>query len=105
MNIKPIDTDLLRLLWDDCEVPLQDISSQLGISHDTLCKHARTLQLPKRPRAARRSDKDPTTDEIEERAAAIRAGWTDAERERRHVGSKSKQWSIPRFSPQLLCID
>lgn len=97
MNIKPVDTDLLRLLWDDCEVPLQDISERLGVSHDTIYKYAKVLQLPRRPRAVRRSDDDPTPEQIEERAAVIRAKWTDAERERRQVGGKAQQWAPPRF--------
>lgn len=105
MNIKPVDTDLLRLLWGDCEVPIQDISARLGVSHDTVYKHARELQLEKRPRAVRRGEKDPTIEEIEERAAAIRASWSESERERRYVGRRAKQWTPPRFGRELLCLD
>lgn len=46
------------------------------------------------------SDKkrDPTPEQIEERAAEIRAAWSEAERERRDVGKRAVRWSPPQLS-------
>lgn len=97
MNFKPIDTDLLRDLWFDSGVAITDICVRLGVSQDTIYKNAKQIGLPRRPRAERLSDKDPTPEEIEERSAVIRAGWSESEAERRRVGGKRQEWSPPHF--------
>lgn len=97
MNLKPIDTDLLRDLWFDADSAIADICVRLGVCQDTVYKHAKNMGLPRKPRVERNGDKDPSAEEIEERAAAIREGWSDAERERRRVGGKPKEWHPPQF--------
>jgi hypothetical protein len=42
--------------------------------------------------------RDPTPEQIEERAAEIRAAWSEAERERRDVGKRAVRWSPPQLS-------
>lgn len=104
MNIKPIDTELLRVLWTDAALTIHQICERVGVAHDTLYKHAKRMQLPRRPRVERYSDKDPTIDEIRERAAAIRESWSEEERDRRQVGGKPCRWTPPCVGRELLCL-
>lgn len=97
MNMKPIDTDLLRDLWFDSDVAITDMCVRLGVSSDTIYKNAKQMGLPRRPRAERISDKDPTAEEIAERSATIREGWSESEKERRRVGGRRQEWTPPHF--------
>lgn len=74
-------------LWEEA-CPLQSMAAQFGVSTATICKTARQLKLKSRTAAAQASameqaDDDPTIEEILERAAEIRAGWSEEEKMRR----------------------
>lgn len=75
-----------------------DIARRIGVGMDVLLArlHDQLAHLPRRKRGPRRGSEpevDPTPEEIEERAAAIRATWSEEEREARRCGSST----IARF--------
>lgn len=88
MPQKKVDVPMLFKLWGD-NVPQPDICDRLGIPPGSFWGLRKRYALPKRE-CDRRIDftetEPPTPEEIAERAAIVRAGWTEAERERRIVG-------------------
>lgn len=92
------DPERLRDLWFSPETNAV-IAEQLGLSMWQLYLAGKQLDLPSRHDSVRRVWKtvDPTPEEITERAAAIRRGWSDEEHDRRLVGSVAKPWKMPAF--------
>lgn len=82
MRLTPNQKRAIRHLWKG-ELTLGEIAEELGLTLQQLDEIALRLDLPDRP------DSNvflPSREEILLAAAAIRAGWTQAEREARLVG-------------------
>lgn len=72
------------------EKPTSQIAQELNISNSRLYLLSRDIALPPRTHVKKRLNyrkdiSDPSPEEIEQRAAAIQATWTDEERENRRV--------------------
>jgi len=90
-----IPTEEFARDWADDTVSRLEIAKKFGVSLDHVTIHARRLGLPPRQSGYRRGlyrrEFDPTPDEIEKRAKAIREGldghpgWTAEEEEARRV--------------------
>lgn len=99
---KNVDTQKLFALWATT-MTADEIQKELGISHNKLYSLARHHKLPHRhiPKKSksriRSRESDPTEEEIAQRAAEIRANWSDQEYERR-AGKKSSQWQAPAYT-------
>lgn len=100
MRDAKIDMEVLRSLWNS---PMRSdkICDELGITRGGLFRLARKHRLGLRPRdvethCERRAD-DPTLEEIEERAAAIRARWSPFETRQRMVGARYARVEIKKF--------
>lgn len=80
------DEATVRSLWFT-EIPNDRLAEALGITHGGLETLRTRYGLPRRRHHAAKGNAahkpDPTEDEIAERAAQVRAGWTAAEAERR----------------------
>ena len=70
---------------------------RFGVGESFLYKFKDKLGLPPRDRTYHYDEDDPTEAEIAERAAAIRASWPDGEEEKRFVGRRREEWSLPSF--------
>lgn len=81
-----VDEATIRRLWAT-DLPNDRLAEALGVPRGWLETIRLRHDLPVRQHAAPRGNAahkpDPTTDEIEERAALVRQGWTPAEAERR----------------------
>lgn len=64
---------------------IAQIAADVGTSSSAICRLAAREGLPGKM-ALSRGEVNPTEEEIAERAAAIRAGWSEAEEERRRIG-------------------
>ena len=88
MPKREVDVPMLFKLWGE-GVPQPDICLRLGIAPGSFWGVRKRYGLPKRE-CDRRVDftetEPPTPEEIAERAAIVRAGWSDEERQRRVVG-------------------
>jgi hypothetical protein len=86
MNCPPVSLPHLYKLWQS-ELRSDEIAAELGCTRGHLFFLVRKHKLGRRPQrfeAPRKSiHPDPTPQEIEERAAAIRANWTTQERHTR----------------------
>jgi len=98
MRNAPIDSLKLWRLWH-ANVPFDAICQELAISRSQLFRAAKARGLSKRERPPRsgRAIVDPTPLEIEQRSAAIRAGWTPEEENSRRVGWKNKRVTATVF--------
>lgn len=102
--------DILELfrLWRT-QLTADEIQRKLGISHNRLYSLVKKHKLPRRSPIkvqddeTERQQKDPTEEEILARAAEIRSGWSEKEREKRCVSKKVQTWSIPTYTyePQV----
>jgi hypothetical protein len=83
MNCPPVSLVQLHKLWQS-ELRSDEVAAKLGCTRGHLFNLVRKHKLGRRPPrfdAPRKSvHPDPTPQEIEERAAAIRATWTTQER-------------------------
>lgn len=87
--------EVLEPLWG--KISLNSIARRLGERADKVHRIGREYGLPRYPRKPQKQV-DPTAEEIEERAAAIRETWTEEETERRYLGPKgSGPWKTPVF--------
>lgn len=94
------DKQKLLELWKT-DLPNREIAAQLGLTEVQLYVAGRKLKLIQRwgyVRRVYRKYVDPTEDEIRARAAEIRAGWSEEEREKRLVGNcVDRTWRPPAF--------
>ena len=77
-NMTRLDADRLAALWNDPDLSNEDVREAFGCSFTKVRSAAAKLGLPmnrKGTNNGRRRD-DPTPEEIAQRAAEIRAGWT-----------------------------
>lgn len=74
-----------------------EIAKLCNVSRSSIYQRARTLKLPPRMEMDLPDVERPTTDEIEEMTALIRAKWSDEEERRRQVGrlQNGKRWTPP----------
>lgn len=94
---KPIDVPLLFQLWYT-DIENRALAERLGIAASRLWEIRKRYGLP--PRRHERKEKfpdDPTPEEIEQRCAAIRRKWTQAEEALRLVG-RATAWRPPSYS-------
>jgi hypothetical protein len=91
MRNTPVDSLRLWKLWQT-NVPYDDICNELKISKSQLFRMAKQRGLKHRPRPPRsgRPIVDPTPLQIQQRSAAIRAGWSPEEENSRRVGWKNR---------------
>ena len=83
----PVDTRInLRAMWM-AEVSVLQISRSVGMCCAAVRKNAIALGLPAREREPSGQFEDISVEEIKRRAAEIRKGWTEEERQRRVVGA------------------
>lgn len=97
-----VDTLTLFRLWNS-SLRNDELADALGAPRGSLHYLAARYKLPKRNpalRAKRTGEKQtsPTPEEIAERAAAIRATWSEEEHERRRVGRRAQQWQPPAYA-------
>lgn len=86
--------EMVRELWQDESVTIQEICWKLDTTDFSLRKAARAMGLPKRaPGGCKRGWVDIDEAEIAARAALIRSRWTDAERIAR--GGAAIHWELP----------
>jgi hypothetical protein len=89
MHCPPVSLPHLYKLWQS-ELRSDEVAASLNITRGHLFFLVRKHKLGRRPQrfdAPRKSvHPDPTPQEIEERAAAIRANWTPQERRTRMAG-------------------
>lgn len=95
------DVPELFRLWHT-EMTNAELCHTLGIARSTLDTLRMRYKLPRRP-FERKPPKDyveyaPSPDEIEARAAEVRAGWPEGEAEKRMVGRRSVRWEMPAFA-------
>jgi hypothetical protein len=93
-----VDVKAVFALWADPTLATTQIASRLGLTKNQMWNVSQRLKLPNRPRAEMERLAAPTPEEISERAAAVRAGWSPAERERRIVGPGRRSWSMPSYA-------
>lgn len=91
-------------LWHDHSVSNDELTKLLGITRHQFYALKAKHCLPRRPTqcqwvTARSADgeREPTQEEIAERAAQVRATWTPEEEERRRVGPRRKEWAAPKY--------
>lgn len=100
MSKLSIDVPRLFELWHTT-MSNMDICMEIGVSRSTLDVLRMRYKLPRRARIKKEPpemcENDPTQEEIEFRAAQVRAGWSDEEEQRRIVGRKPRRWSPPRY--------
>lgn len=95
------ETDLPKLfeLWAS-PMTFDEVQKALGVSHSKLYRLAKRHKLPLRARMAQdrknAREPDPTAEEIAQRAAEIRAGWSEQEHERR-AGKRTAMWEAPEY--------
>lgn len=94
-----IDVNEFVRLWNlpPNEMPAREIARRFGVGESFLYKFKDKLGLPPRDRTYHYDQDDPTEAEIAERAAAIRASWPEGEEEKRFVGRRREEWSLPSF--------
>jgi hypothetical protein len=89
------DDDRIRELWADDRLMTKEVASKLGLTMTTLYRESKRLGLPKRYSGKRQvCELDPSPEEIEIRAAAVRAGWSMTERRRR---TPVARWRPPAY--------
>jgi hypothetical protein len=96
-----VDVPLLFKLWamPVDKMPPAKICSELGVSQASLYTLRQRYKLPARQKSLDRAPDDPTPEEIEARAAEVRASWPDGEHERRSCGKSGRRhWVPPAFS-------
>jgi len=69
---KPIDVARLWRVYGDMTLSKADVARRLGITQAGLERLVRVHKLPRRPRASTAPARDPTPDEIAERARECR---------------------------------
>ena len=102
---KRVNVPMLFRLWHDHSVSNHELMRLLDISTPAFYRLREQHKLPRRPAscyAANSSQeshsKCPTPEEIAERAASIREGWSDEERVKRMGGSTDpERWTPPQF--------
>lgn len=97
-----VDVVELFRLWRS---PLRndELADALGCPRGSLHYLAARYKLPKRTpeKWAKRTGAKrdlPTPQEIADRAAAIRATWSEEEKERRMVGKRTRSWQMPAYA-------
>jgi hypothetical protein len=99
----PITKKALSKLWYK-NVRIEDIALYFGVSDERIRVAAARYQLEPKTKVQEVFDSewqpgDPTLDEIKERTAVIRAGWTETERRiRLGVRSDVSEWTPPAFT-------
>ena len=94
--------ELFARLWKN-KLTIDEIAQFFGVSDETVRIAAKKLEFKskraiKRERAQRCQESDPTPEQIRERAAEIRAGWSEHElRIRRVEREVSVSWTPPAF--------
>lgn len=81
----------VRELWKTHTIA--EIAAAVGTSSSSVSRLAARLNLPGKL-AFMESKESPTPEEIEERAAEVRAGWTRSEERRRRVG-REEAYTVP----------
>ena len=74
---------------------VSDLAKRLKTNEQAVRRMARKLGLGARPVPEEGSHLDPSPDEIKERAAAVRASWTPAERRQRECYDRPSRWTPP----------
>lgn len=94
--------ELFARLWKN-KLTIDEIAQFFGVSDETVRIAAKKLELKskraiERERAQRCQESDPTPEQIRERAAEIRAGWSEKELLYR-LGARSDDnaWTPPAF--------
>jgi hypothetical protein len=98
MRNTPVDSLRLWQLWQT-NVPYEEICDELKISQSQLFRMAKQRGLKHRPKPPRsgRQIVDPTPLQIQQRSAAIRAGWSPEEENSRRVGWKNRAVSALKY--------
>jgi len=85
--------------WTNSRFTLSDICVEFGLCMAEVRKIARLHELPQRPPQSMQtksaSKRLPTPEEITERAAKIRAGWTEEMRSSRWTGKREQRYVVP----------
>jgi hypothetical protein len=93
-----VDARKVFALWANPELGTLEIASRLGLTKSQIWCVSRRLRLPPRPRAEMERLSAPSPEEIAERCAQVRAGWSDEEREKRCVGQGQRSWRLPSYA-------
>jgi hypothetical protein len=98
-----VDAVKLFALWHG-KTPNLEVARELGISVYQLYRLGQRYKLPPRVHMHgefnRRKAKEEVIvgEEYERRKAAIRARWSDEEREKRRVGPTARPWRLPSYA-------
>lgn len=78
----------------------KEICSKLSISPAYLRKLVKQYKLPRRERGDYGKSRiiDPTPEELEQRMAETRAGWTEREADSRYCGPRREAWQPPAYT-------
>jgi hypothetical protein len=95
------DAAALHKMWYS-KMTNAELCFALNVSRGSLDVLRRRYRLDRRPFERNNReyavDRSPSPEEIEERAAAVRATWSDEEAERRYVGKRKIGWAIPAYA-------
>ena len=93
---KSIDVPLLFKLWHT-ELKNDELASRIGVARGHLWYLRQKYGLPgRKKRRTRPPSDDPTPEEIAERCAEVRRGWS-AEEEARRLCGKPTRWRPPQY--------
>jgi hypothetical protein len=97
MMAKIIDVPLLFQLWHT-DLKNDELAARIGVARGNLWHLRKKYGLPERKqRRTRPPAADPTPEEIAERCAAVRLGWS-AEEEARRLCGKPDRWRPPHYT-------
>lgn len=95
------DVATLHSLWYS-KMTNAELCLALNVSRGSLDVLRKRYKLDHRPfernNPEYKVDTTPTPEEIAERAAAIRATWSEEETERRTVGKRRQSWEMPAYA-------
>lgn len=94
---KILDEEKVRELWFS-GLSNEDVAKEIGVSVIYLCRVKERFSLPARSEKADRTARpDPTEEEIEERAAEVRSGWSKRQEAERWCGG-ARRVRVSRYA-------
>ena len=93
---RPVDVVQLCALWADVSVPRKEVARRLGVSASQLVRLVRRYKLPHRPPEYQSVARDPTPDEIAQRARECRERHYAQRRAEVEQTTRTKIWKWDR---------
>ncbi len=89
--------EILAPLIADRKVSVESIAKKYGFTTNAIYEMARKWELKRPSREKDGEDDCPSPQEIKDRAAEIRRGWTPEQRASRYVGPRKQRYRIPCY--------